>query len=106
MAQLYRYGQQKPVYFKITLTGVGVTGLTLDNADMELSKDGGAFANMGTEVSEVGRGVYMWTPTSAAQTQAQSLVLDLKDNIGSAFDENCVILITGGDPSAFLDADQ
>ena len=99
MAEPYHYGAVDPVEFKITLNGDGVTGLTLDNADLQLSIDRGAFANIGNEVTELGLGIYYWIPSSATQTQGETLILNLRDNVGAAFDENTIILKTGGDAS-------
>jgi len=105
MAQLYRYGAVEPVYFKITLSAVAVTGLTLGSTDFTISKDGAGFSSIGLEVTEVGKGVYKWTPSAATQTQAKVVLLNLADVVGSEFDENLIILITGGDSSAFLSGD-
>ena len=103
---LYNYGAQDPVYFKATLSGVGVTGLTFQDADIELSKDGGNWASISasTTVVEVevaaGYGVYKWTPQAASETQAEVFVLNIKDAAGTEFDENCLIIATGGNASA------
>lgn len=103
---LYTYGSTDPIYFKVTLAGVGVTGLTFQDADIELSKDGGNWAsiNADTTVVEVeaaaGYGVYKWTPQAASETQCEVMVLNIKDAVGSAFDENCLIISTGGNASA------
>ena len=103
---LYLYGSTDPIYFKVTLAGVGVSGLTFQDADIELSKDGGNWAsiNADTTVVEVesaaGYGVYKWTPQAASETQAGVLILNIKDASGSAFDENCLIIATGGNASA------
>lgn len=101
---LFRYGSQEPIYFKVTLNGVGVTGLTLANDDIKLSQDGAAFTNIGTACSEVGMGVYKWTPAAGSNTQCGVMVINIKDASGGAFDENCLIIATGGDASARFDA--
>ena len=103
---LYNYGSQDPVYFKATLDGAGVTGLTFADADIELSKDGGNWAsiNADTTVVEVesaaGYGVYKWTPQATTETEAEILILNIKDAAGAEFDENCLIIATGGNASA------
>ena len=105
---LYTYGTTEPVYFKATLAGVGVTGLTFQDADIELSKDGGDWAsiNADTTVVEIesaaGYGVYKWTPQAAAETQCKVMVLNIKDAAGAEFDENCLIIVTGGHANAFF----
>lgn len=105
---LYLYGAVAPIYFKATKNGVGVSGLTFQDADIELSKDGGNWAsiNADTSVEEIevgaGYGVYKWTPEASAETQAEVLILNIKDASGAPtlFDENCLVISTGGDPSA------
>ena len=103
MSELVRYGSLDPIPFKITLSGVAVAGLTLQAADLQLSKDGAAFANIGTEVTEIGLGWYYWTPSAAAQTQCEYGVLNLSDDVGSVFDENGIVFYTGGNSSARFD---
>ena len=100
---LYRYGTTEPIYFKVTLNGVGVTGLTLASEDVKVSKDGAAFANVGTACAEVGLGVYKWTPAASSWSQCGVMVINIKDASGSAFDENCLIVATGGDTAARFD---
>ena len=103
---LYVYGSQDPIYFKVTLNGVGVSGLTFQDADIELSKDGGNWASINADTSVVeiesgaGYGVYKWTPENAADSQCEVMILNIKDAAGSAFDENCLIIATGGHASA------
>ena len=99
---LYTYGTTSPIYFKVTLDGAGVTGLTFQDADIQLSKDGVSFSsiNADTTVTEVGFGVYEWVPASPTETEAEVLIINIKDNSGSAFDENCLIIATGGNSSA------
>ena len=103
MPDFVRYGSQDPIPFKISLSGVAVTGVTFDAADVKLSKDGAAFANIGSACTEVGLGWYIWTPASAADTQCEYGIINIKDNVGSAFDENGVIFYTGGNASARYD---
>lgn len=94
----WRYGSTNKVYFKLTLNKVAVEGITFDAADVKISIDGGAFANIGTECSETtgGLGWYAWQPASAAQTQGKTIIGNIKDDVGAAFDENAFQLITGG----------
>ena len=103
---LYTYGTTDPIYFKVTLNGVGVSGLTFQDADIKLSKDGANWASItaSANVEEVeaaaGYGVYKWTPAIAAETQAEVIILNIKDAVGSEFDENCLIISTGGNANA------
>lgn len=103
MPDLYRYGSTDPIPFKVTLSGAAVTGLAFDAADIQLSKDGAAFANIGTACTEVGLGWYIWTPAAAANTQCEYGVINIADNVGSLFDESGIIFYTGGDSSARYD---
>jgi len=102
LAQLHRYGSIDPFFFKLTLSGVAVAGVTFDAADVKLSKDGAAFANIGTACAEAtgGLGWYKWTPAAAANTQCKIGIINIKDNVGTLFDENGVVFVTGGDASA------
>ena len=94
---LVKYGSTEPIPFKATLSGVGQTGLTFSSNDVRLSKDGGTFSNIGSEVSEVGLGWYIWTPSVASQTQCKFGIINIKDALGSQFDENGITFYTGGD---------
>jgi len=106
MPRITRYGVIKPYRFKITLSAVGVTGLTLLSADLQLSLDGTSFTEIGTEVTEIGLGWYQWLPTSAvAQMEVENGIINLKatgGNIG-LYDENGGQYDTGGHADAFLD---
>ena len=99
---LYEYGSQEPIFFKVTLNGVGVTGLTFQDADIELSKSGAAFGTINADesVTEIDHGVYKWTPENASETQTEVIILNIKDAVGTEFDENCLIIATGGHASA------
>ena len=101
---LYTYGSTDPIYFKVTLSGVGVASLTFQAADIKVSKDGAAFANASTigTVAETtaGLGWYKWTPSAASATQCEVLIINVKDDSGSEFDENGLVIATGGNASA------
>lgn len=99
---LYTYGSTGKIYFKLTLSGVAVTGVTLDAADVKLSKDGAAFTNIGSACAETtaGLGWYAWTPGASTDTQCEVMIINVKDNAGSAFDENGLVITTGGSASA------
>lgn len=105
MALPYRYGETKPIPFKIVDSdNNGVSGITFAAGEVKLSKDGATFINIGTECTEVGEGVYIWTPSLASRTQCEYGVLSMKDiSSPQAWKENCVIFVTGGSVSAFYD---
>ena len=95
------YGSTDPIYFKVTLSGAGVPSLVpFATDDIQLSKDGAAFADISGDVTEVGLGVYAYTPNPATDAQCEVMIINIKDVAGSAFDENCLIIQTGGNASA------
>jgi hypothetical protein len=97
---LHVYGSLDPIYFKVTKNGVGVTGQApFSTGDIQLSIDGGTFSNIDTEVTEVGLGWYKWTPTGT-ETQGQVLIINVKEVVGTNFDENGLVIATGGNASA------
>lgn len=101
---LYTYGQTDPVYFKLTLNSVGVD-VTLATDDIQLIIDGGTAIDVTTECAAIDGtnlpGLYKWTPSSASRTQGQVLVLYIRDDsAGGAFDENMLIIATGGHADA------
>jgi hypothetical protein len=102
MSDFQVYESTKPKSFKITLNGVGVN-VTLASGDVKIIKDGGTPANVATLPTAVdgtnAPGLYRWTPT-LAEMQAEEVVLMIKDQSGSAFDENMLIFETGGNASA------
>ena len=102
---LYRYGTQTPIYFKATLNGVGVAGLTFANDDIKLYQDGVFVANIGTACNnEVAGGIYYWSPAAGSNTQCEVMAINIIDVAGAEFDENCLIIATGGDANARFDA--
>lgn len=97
------YGTTDTIYFKLTLAGVGVN-VTLAADDVKLSKDGGTPANVITTPTAVDGtsmpGLYVYTP-SAAESTCEVMIINIKDaSAGGAFDENCLIIPTGGNASA------
>ena len=104
---LYTYSSQDPIYFKLTLNGVGVSP-TLGSWDVMLSQDANPTTlDITAEVLPVSgtnvTGVHKWTPGSETRTQCQVMVINIKDYDGGAspdFDENCLIISTGGHASA------
>lgn len=94
------YANLEPIYFKITKNGDGVTGQTFTLGDIQLSKDGGTFANIPVdEFAEVGLGWYKWTPTGT-ETTAKVVVVNISELSGTNFDENGFSFSTGGNASA------
>jgi hypothetical protein len=108
MAWLYTYGDVKPVVFRLVDSGGNkVTGHTFLSDDLYWSGWNGSvwstFAADGLNVSEVGRGFYMWTPSAASKTQYEIVVLDILDSAASTFIDNAIIVQTGGNAAAYQD---
>ena len=103
MATLYNYGTLDPIPFKVTKNGVGVTLETFSTGDIQASVAGAAFANIDTEITEIGLGWYLWTPTVATQTQGEFVIINIKEASGTTFDENGIVLYTGGNANARFD---
>lgn len=97
------YGTQDKLYFKVTKNGVGVN-VTLATADVKITKDGGAVSNVVVTPTAVDGtnmpGVYTWTP-EAAEATCEVMIVNIKDSTATGlFDENCLIIPTGGNSSA------
>lgn len=105
MATSIRWGTIEPLPFKVTLNGDGVAGLTFQANDIKIMSDGGAWVNASTigTITDKGNGWYTWTPNSTVNTQKVSLVFNIKDDIGTEFDENGAVFFTGGNVAAFYD---
>ena len=107
--QLYVYGTVEPIYFKLSLNGVGQSGIALADDDVHLYINGIIYGvdlgEIGTECAYVTgtNGIYRWQPILPAQTQGKILILDIKDaDAGGLFDENMIQIMTGGNINAFL----
>jgi len=102
---LHTYGEYDVdgrIFFKLTLNGVGVTP-TLASNDIMLTLDGNTPLDITGEVSPVSgmTGVFYWTPDNPARTQCEIMIINIKDFSGHGdFDENCLIISTGGHANA------
>jgi len=99
---LYTYSSTDPIYFKLTLNGVGVTPSLASN-DIMVSLDGNTPFDVLSYVSPVTgmTGLFKWTPDNSGHTQGEVIIINIKDaSAGGAFDENCLIIATGGHASA------
>lgn len=100
---LYVYGSTEPIYFALVdSSGNKVTGHTFVTTDVYLVVDGGADIDVSLDCSEIGKGIYKWTPSSGTHTQRKVICLAITDSGGSTFIDNTVIMSTGGDASAFF----
>lgn len=99
---LHLYGSTDTIYFKITLSGVGVNA-TLAAGDVKISKDGGTVANVATLPTAVDGanmpGVFSWSP-SVSEATCEVMAINIKDVTGGAFDENLLVIATGGNAAA------
>jgi hypothetical protein len=102
MLAYHKYGTTDPIPLKFTLNNVGVN-VTLAAGDVKVSVDGAAPANVNALPVAVDAtnmpGVFLWTPI-AAEVQGKLIILNIKDQAGSAFDENMITIPTGGHASA------
>lgn len=92
---LYTFGDTRPIRFKLTKDRDAVTGYVLLEADVQLQKDDGAWVGIGTACTESGNGWYKWSPASSTDTSAKTLTINIKDSVGTTFDENGMVLQTG-----------
>jgi len=96
------YAEASPIYFKLTSSGAGVNP-TLEAGDVKISKDGNTAVNVTNLPDPVDAtnmtGVFEWTPTSLEAT-CKVMVINFKEVTGTVFDENCLIISTGGHASA------
>ena len=99
------YANTDPIYFKLTKNGDRVLSQTLSTGDVFLSIDGGAWADISSECTEMvgaglGKGWYVWQPTGGGQTSGKVLIINIDENAGTNFDENSVVIVTGGNALA------
>ena len=105
MINQYRYANTDPIYFKLTKNGAAVVAYTFSALDVQTKIGDGTTTNwvdISTEITDEGLGWYQWTPTSAARTTGKVILINVKDAVGTDFDENGLSIITGGDPAAML----
>ena len=108
MINQYRYANTDPIYFKLTKNGEAVgdkTGYAFSALDVQTKIGDGTITNwvdISTAITYEGLGWYQWTPTAAAQTTGKVILINIKDAVGTDFDENGLSIITGGDPAAML----
>ena len=106
MINQYRYANTDPIYFKVTKNGEAVLSLVpFSTNDIQAKIGNGTtsgWVDISTNVTEEGLGWYQWTPASAASTTGKVIIINVKDVLGTAFDENGLSIITGGDDLAML----
>lgn len=109
MAFLFTYGDVKPVPFRlIDSNGNKITAHTFVNTDlywkaMDETLAWTTWAADGSNVSNQGRGFYVWTPSVSTTTQYELVLLDIEDSAGSTFLDNGIVVQIGGDLDAYLD---
>lgn len=108
MAILYTYGDTKPVVFRLIDSSANkVTGHAFIANDLFWSGWNGSvwstFTADGANVTEIGRGFYMWIPSASSKTQYEIVILDIDDSVGTAYLDNGMVLHIGGNALAYLD---
>lgn len=103
MSQLV-YGQTDPPFWVLLdANGEGVTGHTFVAADVQMSSwddDDDTYnnaVNIGLECDEGDNGFYYWKPSLASQLEHSVVMLYIHDSVGTAFEENRLIIDIGGD---------
>jgi hypothetical protein len=98
---LRKYGAAATI--EVPLIGAAVQDFTLSATfsagDVQVSKDGGAFTNIGTLPTHVGKGVYQ-VSLSAAEMTAARVVVVLVDAATKVWEDQSVIIDTYGNASA------
>ena len=99
-----RYGGVKPIAFKLTKNGIAVTNQTFTLGDLQTRVVNGTnttWSNVPlTDITNLGLGWYLWTPSETLQTSGELVLLNIKDADGTDFNENGLCLETGGDDAA------
>jgi hypothetical protein len=96
MEILAKYGEVQTFYFPLVDRGTldfESTPVTFAAADIQVSIDGGAFANANATPSHEGNGIYSWTCT-AAETQGTRIVVTIIDSATKLWEDQCLILET------------
>jgi len=106
MVDIYRYGEQDPIPFKITIGGVG-KDVQFNSQDVMLYLiPHGTMFDITPDCTAVDPinlpGLYLWTPVSSVHTSAQRLAINIRDTLGYGFDQNFFDFTAGGDPYAGL----
>ena len=81
------------------------TSVTLAAGDVKISKDGGAFANVGTLPTEIGTSGVLSCPLSSAEMTADVVVILFNDAAGSEWQDLLVEIRTETDQAALLVTD-
>lgn len=98
---LYTYAQTDPIYFKLVDSSGDGVAASLVAGDVKISKDGATAVNVNTLPTAISgmTGVFEWTPISS-ETSCEVFVLNIVDQDGPAWVENCIIVSTGGNALA------
>lgn len=101
---LYRYASTDPIFFKITLNGVGKEDLSLAATDVQFSRAGAAWENCSAfgQVTQCAckGGWYKWVPSgNTIMAGAEVILINIKDTTqsGALFNENAFQYFLGGD---------
>ena len=106
MELLRRYGIATTVYFPLIDAGATdfeSTPVTFASGDTQISKDGGAFANTGSNPAHEGNGIYSLALT-ATEMQAQYIAITVIDSATKAWEDQAILIST--DLSGQIEATQ
>lgn len=97
-----KYGEATTILFPLIDRGTldfESTPVSFVAADTQISKDEGAFANTGSTPSHEGNGIYSLALT-ATEMQAARIVITCIDAATKTWEDQAIIIITYGHPSA------
>lgn len=97
------YGVGTNIYFPLIdkgFTDFEATPVTIATGDCKISKDGGAFANTGSNFAHVAGGIYSLALT-ATEMQAKNVVIKIVDQTGTKeWEDQCIVIDTFNHASA------
>lgn len=101
---LINYGVSNTIYFKLVDSdGNYVTGVTFAAGDIQVSIDGGAYADATNTPTEIGRGTYSLALT-AVESTGNNVIVDIVDQDDpKVFVDNGLNLATVGDGNGYID---
>lgn len=103
MAELRKYGASTTIYFPLVDAGeidFESTPVSFASGDTQISKDGGAFANTGSNPAHEGNGIYSLALTSTEMEAAVVTVTVVDQTATKAWEDQALIIDTYGNASA------
>ena len=103
MAELRKYAAGSVIYFPLIDAGAAdfeATPVTFVAGDVQVSKDGGGFANATNLVAHLGLGIYSLALIAAELTAAKVLVVVKDQTVPKAWEDQAINIATYGHASA------